>query len=277
MILFTKMHGAGNDFVIIRDEDSLKVDYSEMAIKMCHRQFGIGADGLMIVKKSEVADIRMIYYNSDGSIAEMCGNGIRCFSNYVFENNIVTSKEFSVETMAGIKNIKVEDGLPNQRLIGVEMGKVQLNSINVPVKTTKKQFLNEEIFVNGRPFILSSVRMGVPHTIVITEKLEDVDVVEVGSQIETMDLFPMKTNVNFVEVLSKNHIKVDTWERGAGHTLACGTGVCSAVYIAHENGLTADKVKVDVPGGSLHITLNDEGVYMEGQAVFICEGQFIEN
>lgn len=137
---FTKMHGAGNDFILIQDENSSYEDYSYLAKQVCHRRFGVGADGLMVVKKSTVADIRMMYYNSDGSLAEMCGNGIRCFSNFVYEKNIVSSSVFSVETLAGIKNIKISEGAPNERLIGVAMGTVQVHAHEVPVMSDKTRF-----------------------------------------------------------------------------------------------------------------------------------------
>lgn len=273
---FTKMHGAGNDFVLIRDEHTEREDYSEIASKMCHRHFGIGADGLMIVKQSDVADIRMIYYNSDGSLAEMCGNGIRCFSNYVYENQWVSSNPFTVETMAGIKRINVGSGAPNQRLIGVHMGAVKELAKDVPVVADTSYFRNVKMQVGHQTLTLSAIRLGVPHTVAIIPSLEAFDVVDAGSRIEKMDIFPENTNVNFVEVVSNDHLKVDTWERGAGHTLACGTGVCSAVFIAHRNGYVGDCVKVDVPGGRLQITLLDDGVYMEGQAVFICNGTYFE-
>lgn len=273
---FTKMHGAGNDFILIRDENSECENYSEIAAKMCHRHFGIGADGLMVVKKSKVADIRMMYYNSDGSLAEMCGNGIRCFSNFVFENKVVASRQFTVETMAGIKVINIGEGGPNQRLIGVEMGEVQDLAKDVPVNTEKLHFSQEEVTLNKVPYKLSSVRMGVPHTVVFVPDIQAIDVVDTGRQIEVLEIFPERTNVNFAEVVSESHLKVDTWERGAGHTLACGTGVCSVVYIAHRNGYVSNQVQVDVPGGRLKITIQDKQVYMEGQAVFICTGTYID-
>ena len=179
--------------------------------------------------------------------------------------------------MAGRIHLRsIEDGSKNHRLIGVQMGAVQKKASDVPVRSFNDSFMNEEINVDEKVYTLSSIRMGVPHTVVVVESMNDINVIKVGSEIEKMDIFPENTNVNFVEVLSKDHIKVDTWERGAGHTLACGTGVCSAVYITHENGLTNEKVTVDVPGGRLFITLNGDEIYMEGQAVFICEGNFVE-
>jgi len=274
---FTKMHGAGNDFILIRDENSSYENYSYLAKQVCHRRFGVGADGLMVVKKSTVADIRMMYYNSDGSLAEMCGNGIRCFSNFVYEKNIVSSSTFTVETLAGIKTIKISEGAPNERLIGVAMGTVQVHAHEVPVKSDKTRFFNQEIQLDKGTCIMSSVRMGVPHTVILVDDISKIDVVGLGKEIETLDMFPERTNVNFAEVINKAHMKVDTWERGAGHTLACGTGVCSAVYVAYKNELTNNQVVVDVPGGQLEITINDDDVYMEGKAVFICTGEYSFN
>ncbi len=276
LINFSKMHGAGNDFIICKAEDISGIDYSYLAKKVCDRHFGIGADGLMVVEASQVSDIKMNYFNSDGSIGEMCGNGIRCFSKFVYEKGILCKEVFTVETLAGEKKIRLKisgDGKVDKIL--VDMGIPSLDPKDVPVITDKKTFVNEDVSLKDSSYTLSSILMGVPHTIVFVKEIKEEEVYSIGPKIEKLDIYIRNTNVNFVEVVNEKYIKVDTWERGSGRTLACGTGVCASVFVANLLDYVGKKVEVSVPGGRLYIHIEkDNKVIMEGGAEFIGDGKY---
>ncbi|MGB3368629.1 MAG: diaminopimelate epimerase [Acidaminobacteraceae bacterium] len=273
MIDFKKMHGAGNDFILIKKIDGVS-DYSKLAKEVCHRNFGIGADGLMVASKSKCADIKMSYYNSDGSVGEMCGNGIRCFSKFVYEENLVDLLDFDVETLAGIKHITLEKSGKEVDSVTVYMGKVVYNPVNISIDTLKQEFIEEIIEINDVKISISTVLMGVPHTIVFVDKQSKDFLKTFGPLIEKHPLFKRGTNVNFVEVVDNNTIIVDTWERGAGNTLACGTGACASAYMAKKLKKLNNQITVHVPGGTLYITLDDKEVYMKGPAVNIATGKY---
>ena len=267
---FTKMHGTGNDFIIIEDLDSkLLLEESEIARKVCHRRFGIGADGLMLVRKASVGEIKMVIINSDGSHANMCGNGIRCFAKYVFERNIVNKSKINIETGDGIKIIDLDISEGKVKEITVNMGKISFDGSLIPLKD-KEELINEEINVNGNRYKATSLLMGVPHTVVFNDK--DQYKVTEGRDIEKYPLFENGTNVNFVKVVDKNNIQVETWERGAGATFSCGTGCCASVVVSNKLGYTSDDVNVKVPGGIVKVAIENNYVYMSGPAEFICEG-----
>lgn len=272
---FTKMHGAGNDFILLKAEDLQDKDPSVLAKAMCHRRFGIGADGLMVVFPSESADVRMEYYNSDGSLAAMCGNGIRCFSRFVYDSGIVKKPVFSVDTRDGIKQVQILIN-DNDVRVRVSMGSPSLLAREVPAGINGSRVWAYPVDAGGVTYPIYSIRMGVPHTIVLVDALSSELTESAGPVIERNRIFPERTNVNFVEVVSTERLKVDTWERGAGHTLACGTGVCASVWIAHEIGLVGTTVQVQTPGGELTIILDHSEVTMEGQAVKICSGEYFE-
>ncbi|MCT4565073.1 MAG: diaminopimelate epimerase [Maledivibacter sp.] len=276
MINFSKMHGAGNDFIIFKAEEANGIDYSTLAKKVCDRHFGIGADGMMIVEESQTSDVKMQYYNSDGSIGEMCGNGIRCFSKFVFEKEIVKKDVLTVETLAGVKEIKLTLADDSRvKTILVDMGKPILRAEDVPVNTDKEMFINESIRIGESSITASSILMGVPHTVIFVENINQEELCILGPKIEKYSIYPKNTNVNFAQVVNKGFMKVDTWERGAGKTLACGTGVCASVYVAYRLNNVGNNVKVDIPGGTLNIYINeDDRVFMEGTAEFICDGKF---
>ena len=274
MIEFKKMHGAGNDFILIKNIKGIS-DYRELAQKMCSRNFGIGADGLMIASDSEIADIKMNYYNSDGSVGEMCGNGIRCFSKFVYEEGMVDELEFDVETLAGIKHVTLEKNHGEVDRVKVYMGEVDYNPANFLLKSEKDAFIEEKFEFDGKVFTLSTVIMGVPHTMIFVEKQDKEFLMKYGPIIEKDKIFRNGTNVNFVEVVDKNTIIVDTWERGAGNTLACGTGACASAYISKKLKGLNDEITVHVPGGILYITLDGKSIYMKGPAVNIATGKFI--
>ena len=276
IINFTKMQGLGNDFVVLDYEEYKKTNKTpqELALKLCDRHFGIGADGLIIVNPdTKDTDIGWIFYNNDGSIAQMCGNGIRCFAKYVFEKGYVNKKEFSVETKAGTIIPKILDN----GLVRVNMSQPILEPEKIPVKVNNN--LNFEVVVSDRTFIANAVSMGNPHCIIITDENTKELALKYGREIETHPLFPEKTNVEFIKILSRDEINLDVWERGCAITLACGTGACASVTAAILNGLCDNKVKVNLPGGQLLIewdgNINDtkHDIFMSGRAVYSFRGQ----
>lgn len=276
IINFTKMQGLGNDFVVIDYEEYKKTNKTpeELAIKLCDRHFGIGADGLIIINPLTTnTDIGWIFYNNDGSIAQMCGNGIRCFAKYVFEKGYINKKEFSVETKAGTIIPRILDN----GLIKVNMSKPILEPSKIPAKVDKN--LNFEVKVSDRTFFANAISMGNPHCIVITNEDTKELALKYGREIETHELFPEKTNVEFIKILSREEINLDVWERGCAITLACGTGACASVTAAILNGLCNSKVKVNLPGGQLVIEwdgkMNDTNhdIFMSGPANYSFTGQ----
>jgi len=271
---FKKMHGLGNDFIVVDGRKEVIDNPSAVSQEICNRHTGVGADGFIIAAPSNRADVRMRYFNSDGSEGEMCGNGIRCFARYVVEEYIVKGTDITVETLAGImKPVVVMDERGDVKSIIVDMGKPILDPGEIPVDYQADRFLDIPVQIEGKNYMLSSVGMGVPHTVVYTDSLENVDVEGLGMVIENHAIFPRKTNVNFVQVENRNKIKVRTWERGAGKTLACGTGCCSSVVVSSLVGKTDKKVEVELPLGKLTVEWHENGqVYMEGPAVNICRG-----
>ncbi len=272
MIKFWKLHGAGNDFIAVDGLKHTIEDYSTFAQKVCHRRFGVGSDGILVAEKSDVADCKMVYYNSDGSRAKMCGNGLRCFSKFVYDMGIVKKKIFKVETLDGIKDIilKIED--EKIETIRIHMGKANFNPQAVPVESEKDSFVEENLFVLDKTFKISSILVGVPHAMVFVDKMDKEEVLKYGPLIENHKIFPEKTNVNFVQVLDEENMLVSTWERGCGYTFACGTGICASTVMANYLNKVNNKVQVTSEGGQLLIELIGEEIYMQGSAVKICEG-----
>lgn len=273
---FTKMHGAGNDFCLFDGFHQTLPDYSPLAKAVCDRHFGVGGDGIMVSLPSSTADVRMVYYNSDGSQGEMCGNGIRCFSKFVFEKGLVKKTEFNVETLAGIKKITLtldEQGLVKR--ISVGMGKPLFPAESVPTTLPGNPVMMEPLEVDGQLVLFTAMRLGVPHGVIVCEDLDQVDINGIGSKIEVHPAFPEKMNANFMQVVDREHIRVKTFERGAGRTLACGTGCCSSVVAGNLLGILDSKVTVQAEGGVLEIALGEDfEVTMAGSAEMICEGEF---
>ncbi|GAA0707867.1 diaminopimelate epimerase [Paraclostridium ghonii] len=270
---FWKLHGVGNDFIAIdgRFDNIDSKDYSDLAKKVCHRRFGVGADGLLVVKDSDICDVEMVYYNSDGSRANMCGNGLRCFCKFVYDNNIVKDTEFSVYTLDGIKKISLNIESEKVYTIRVNMGKPNFNPKNIPVNTNKETFIKEKLLIGNKEVEVSSILMGVPHTMIFVDELIKEDIYKYGALIEKNEIFPKKTNVNFVKIDDKDNIHVYTWERGCGYTLGCGTGMTASVILGNYLGKVNKIVNVESEGGNVRIELLDDA-YMIGNAVKICEG-----
>lgn len=268
---FTKMHGNGNDFIVLEDFNNEIVDEGALAKKLCNRHFAIGADGILIVRKSTKADIQMIIINSDGSYAAMCGNGIRCFAKYLWEKRIIRKDIIEIETGDGIKKAYLSIKEDEVVSVTINMGKPSFDPGLIPV-LSETEVINKKIEANNKEYIIVSLLMGVPHT-VIFGSFKDFCVDE-GRFIEKHSMFPLGTNVNFCEIIDKENIKLATWERGAGATLACGTGSCASVVAANRLGFVSDKVLAEIPGGKLLIELTEDGVMMTGQAEISYWGEY---
>lgn len=272
---FWKLQGIGNDFIAIdgRNDYIDNNNYGDLAKKVCHRRFSVGADGLLVVKDNDEADVEMVYYNSDGSRASMCGNGLRCFAKFVYDNNIVNKDEFKVYTLDGIKKIKIDlNDNKDINSITVNMGRGSFQSNNIPVDTDKEVFINEKIHILDKEFIVSSMLMGVPHTVVFVDDINMEEIYKYGPIIEKHEIFPQNTNVNFVKIIDNKNILVRTWERGCGYTLGCGTGMTASVIISNFLNKVDKSVNVTSEGGSIKINLINDEAYMSGKAQKICEG-----
>jgi len=269
---FWKMHGLGNDYIVIdnRDQKITDAHSTELAKKICERRFSVGADGLLLVSKSIVADVKMRIFNADGSEAEMCGNGIRCFSKYCYENDIVKKADFSIETLSGIKNVCLTIKGTEVVTIKVDMGEPNWERSSLPMKG-KGEWLNADLEVDGEKFKVTCLSMGNPHCVIFVDCIDCFPVEEIGSKIENYKAFPKRTNVGFVDVLNANEINVRVWERGCGETLACGTGTCAAVAAANKLGKVGNKVTVHVLGGNLQVEVG-KTIFLIGAAEKVYEG-----
>ncbi|HTG70915.1 MAG TPA: diaminopimelate epimerase [Candidatus Udaeobacter sp.] len=272
---FTKMHGLGNDFVVIAGEQQLPDHVADLAIRLCNRFFGIGADGLVYILPSEIADFRMRIINSDGSEAEQCGNAIRCVAKYVYDNGLTDKEEITIETLgAGAQKVQltVSDGEVSS--VRVDMGEPILNGLQVPTTIDAEQVIEHPIEVDGREFRFTAVSMGNPHCVIYVDDAVHFDLSTWGPKLETHPLFPRKINVEFVTVNSRTHTDMRVWERGAGPTLACGTGACATVVASVLTGATDRTATVSLKGGDLLIEWNesDNHVYMTGPAAVSFRG-----
>lgn len=280
MIRFAKYHGCGNDFILLTEKAAADRNYSELARQICHRQLGIGADGLIIVKQDP---LEMIIFNSDGSRAPMCGNGLRCFAEYCYDEGICLENVYSVETLAGVMGITVVSREPF--LVEVDMGKPDFDPKRCGIQTEQGSFLKQRLRLKDRQIEVSSCFMGTIHTVVWLgtlqnanpDQLEIADLEKLGEEISNHPVFAEKTNVNFVQVQNRNTIKLTTYERGAGMTFACGTGACASVVIGAAEGQCDREVLVLLPYGQLRIKQKpDDTVMMTGPAIKIAEGCFEE-
>ena len=275
MIKFTKMHGLGNDYVYMDAIHQKIENESSLAKFVSNRHFGIGSDGLILICTSQIADFKMRMFNSDGSEAEMCGNGIRCVGKFVYDKGLTNKENITIETLAGIKQLKlnIKDG--KVLTVKVDMGEPILEAEKIPVKSNEFPVKNLKLKALDKEFIFTCVSMGNPHAITIVENVDNFDVQKYGSIIEIDNIFPKKTNVEFIEIKDRKNIKMRVWERGAGETLACGTGACATAVACNLNGLTDKNVNIELLGGTLEIEWNkeDNHIYMTGPAVTVFEGE----
>ena len=263
---FTKSHGAGNDFVLFEDLDDTWTPTQAFVAAVCDRHKGVGADGIIRITRSSSADLFMDYWNADGEVAEMCGNGIRCLARYVVDRGLHASDTLTVDTRGGVKGLTM---LADGR-IRVDMGAPILERDQIPLAGDGDP-LHEKVEALGYAFEAACVSMGNPHCVLFLD--EEVPFEQLGPAIETLPVFPAKTNVEFTTVVSPEHVRVRVWERGVGETQACGTGACATAVAAHLRGLTGRTVAVELPGGTLDIEWTDDTVLMTGPAVEVFDGQ----
>ena len=278
MIKFTKMHGLGNDYVYIDAINQNIENESSLAQFVSNRHFGIGSDGLILICKSEVADFKMRMFNSDGSEAEMCGNGIRCVGKFVYDKGLTNKTTVKIETLAGIKTLILNTREGKVETARVDMGEPILEAEKIPVISEENPVKNLMLKAEGENFKFTCVSMGNPHAITIVDNTKKFDVEKYGKVLEVDKAFPKKANIEFAQIVDKQNIKMRVWERGAGETLACGTGACATAVACNLNGLTERKVNIELLGGNLQIEWNekDNHVYMTGPAVTVFDGELYE-
>lgn len=272
---FTKMHGLGNDYVYVNCFEEKVENPKEVAIKVSDRHFGIGSDGLILIKPSQKADFFMEMYNADGSQSEMCGNGIRCVAKYVYDFGLTDKTEIAIDTLAGIKylTLHIEDG--KVATVTVDMGCPILEAKEIPVMSEEEKFIAKPVEVLGTCYSVTAVSMGNPHGIVFVEDVKNFPVHEVGKVFEVHEIFPRRANIEFLEVLDRKTANMRVWERGSGETLACGTGTCASVVAGVLNGKLDREVTVHLLGGDLLIEWREEDnhVYMTGAATTVFVGE----
>lgn len=276
---FAKMHGCGNDYVYVDCTEEELRNPEKVAVAVSDRHFGIGSDGLILIKKSEVADFKMEMYNADGSLGEMCGNGIRCVAKYVYDKGMTNKQSIKVETLAGIKTLELVLVDGKVALVRVDMGEPILAAKDIPVTCGKEQMIDEPLEVRGEEYHATCVSMGNPHCVIFMEQdVRGLDLVPMGPGFEYHERFPRRINTEFVNVLDKTHLRMRVWERGSGETLACGTGACAVAVAAHINGLTGTLVDIELAGGHLEIVYDEKRnhVMLTGPAEMVFEGEWDE-
>ena len=279
MIEFIKMHGLGNDYVYIDAINQNINNRSELAKKVSDRHFGIGSDGMILICKSDIADFRMQMFNSDGTEAEMCGNGIRCVGKFVYDNGYTDKENIEIETLAGVKKLKLYVQNGKVEKVKVDMGEPILEPNKIPVISSEEPVKDLNLNIMDRNFKFTCISMGNPHAVTfIDEDVNEFDIEKYGKLVEINAAFPQRTNVEFINVLDKNTIKMRVWERGAGETLACGTGACASAVASFLNGFTERNVIVELLGGNLEIEWNecDNHIYMTGPATTVYKGIYEE-
>lgn len=272
---FTKMHGLGNDFIVVAGERQLPEDAPELALRLCNRFFGIGADGLVYILPSDNADFRMRIINSDGSEAEQCGNAIRCVAKYVFDNGLTDKEEMTIETLgAGVQKVQLTVEGGKVSTVRVDMGQPILAGLQVPTTVNADRVVEHPIEVDGKEFKFTAVSMGNPHCVIYVDDAVNFELEKWGPKLETHPMFPRKINVEFVTVNSRGQADMRVWERGAGPTLACGTGACATLVASVLTGATDRSAVVSLKGGDLFIEWNEDNnhVYMTGPAAEVFRG-----
>ena len=273
---FTKMHGIGNDFVVVdclQQDAPVEADLQSASVHLCDRRFGIGGDGVLLVLPSETADYKMRMFNPDGSEAEMCGNGIRCFAKFVYDRGYTWSTRMTVETLGGTKVLELTPKDDRIETVKVDMGSPGLDRADLAMEGAPGPVLGETLTADDAKFTITGVSMGNPHIVFFTDDVQGVPIEQVGPPLENHPLFPRRTNVHAVQVLGDSELRMVTWERGAGRTLACGTGACACVVASALNGRTGRRVRAHLPGGDLLIEWGDDDhVYMTGPATEVFTG-----
>lgn len=273
-MIFTKMHGLGNDYVCINCFRERVEDPPRFARALCDRHYGIGADGLILICPSKVSDFKMEIYNSDGSVAGMCGNGIRCLGKYVYDYRLTGKETLSIETKSGIRNmhLHIQDGKACGAM--VDMGVPRLNAHSIPILSEKDLVINDPIEVQKKNYRMTGISMGNPHAVIFSEEINGISLEETGRELEFHPRFPERANIEFCHVTARDRMEIRVWERGVGETLACGTGACAAVVASVLNDLTDEEVIVKLLGGELSVRWDRKvnHVFLEGPAVKVFDG-----
>lgn len=272
---FTKMQGLGNDYVYVDCTDRLLKDPAALAVRVSDRHFGVGSDGLICIAASDCADFRMDMYNSDGSQAEMCGNGIRCVGKFVYDKGLTRKTQITVETLAGIKTLQLHVKDSCVDTVTVDMGKPELRPEKIPVAAEGETFLAQPLRAAGQDWTVTCVSMGNPHCITYVDDLYALDIETIGPAFEHHPLFPARINTEFVRVMDRKTLQMRVWERGSGETMACGTGACATLAATVLNGLCEREAVVRLSGGDLQIRWDEQDghIYMTGPAVISFDGE----
>ena len=273
---FTKMQGIGNDYVYLNGFSPLPLDLSRLSRQISDRHFGVGSDGLVVIMPSETCDFRMCMFNPDGSEAEMCGNASRCIGKYVYDKGLTTKTDLTLETLAGVKHLTLHLNGNIVERVTVDMGEPILTPQDIPVALPMSYVVSYPLEIENISFDITCVSMGNPHAVIFVDDMSRYDLHHIGALIEHYPLFPRRTNVEFVEILSPNSLKMRVWERGTGETMACGTGACASLVAAVLNGKSRRQATLHLQGGDLQIEWNekDNHVYMTGDAVTVFEGEW---
>lgn len=277
MLKFTKMHGIGNDYIYINAITQQIDDPNALALKLSDRRFSIGGDGIILICKSDIADAKMRMFNADGSEGKMCGNGIRCVGKYVYDNGIVDKSKdtITIETLSGIKTLKLTIVDGKAEMLRVDMGKAELKAVNIPVIYDSEEVINKPLTVENKEYMITCVSMGNPHCVTFVNDVDSLDLEKIGPNFENHTAFPDRINTEFVKVIDSNTLQMRVWERGSGETWACGTGACATAVAACENGYCnkGEDITVHLKGGDLVINYTDDTVFMTGPATKVFDGE----
>lgn len=278
-INFTKMQGAGNDYIYVNCLEKNIENISETAKRLSDRHFGVGSDGLVLICPSDKADFRMDMYNSDGTRAEMCGNASRCVGKYVYDRGLTGKTSITLETLAGIKTLKLNIENGSVKSVCVNMGAPEFTPANIPIAAAGSDFISRPVCIGGTEYLVTGVSMGNPHAVIFEDEknklnIDTFDISRLGPEFENHKLFPKRTNTEFARIIDSSTIKMRVWERGAGETLACGTGACAVLAAAAASGLTNSEADIILLGGTLHIKWDkhENNIYMTGPAEFVFDG-----
>ncbi len=276
---FTKMEGCGNDYIYINGFVENVRNPEKLAVAMSERHFGVGADGLVLILPSEIADFRMRMFNLDGSEGEMCGNAVRCIGKYVYERGLTKKQNVSLETLGGIKYLQLQIKNEIVEQVVVDMGEPILKAEDIPVLSKQQPVLEETLILLDKTFCFTCVSTGNPHAVTFLDDVENFAVEKYGALAEVADIFPNKSNIEFAQVKNRNQIRMRVWERGSGETLACGTGACATLVAAVLHGYTERKAEILLTGGTLTIEWNetDNHIYMTGPAAFCFDGVWLRD
>lgn len=275
MIRFTKMHGAGNDYIYINAINSCPANLPELSNEMSDRHKGVGSDGVVLIMPSDKADFRMRMFNADGSEGEMCGNASRCVAKYVYDKGLTSKRKITLETLAGIKVLEITKVVDEKvREVKVDMGEPSFVPENIPTNSNC-EVIDMPISTSLGTLNLTAVGTGNPHGVVIMDSVSDLDIDSIGPEIQNNELFPRKANIEFVRIINRNEIEMRVYERGSGETMACGTGACASVVATSRLGLTDRRATVHLKGGDLQIHWAENNhVYMTGEAATVFEGEY---